>query len=284
MKIGRILCSVCLLLMLGLMLLSPTAALAADANGKLDLSTSYSKLEGISSTSFQFVVQLVYTATEPATFNLSVSGPQNWSIYITPNYPQDQKIRDIRIDPASALDNLININAAPYSSVSVPPGEYKLTLDVSSGSIKESIDLYAVVTANYSMALTTPDGLLNTSATAGRDNFFTIQVQNPGTASIDNIAFSSDQPTNWAVTFNPERIASLNAGSAQTVTVNIKPEAKAISGDYGITLTAEGKQASQAMQLRVTVDTPTIWGFVGVGIIVLVFAGLAFVFIRFSRR
>jgi uncharacterized membrane protein len=282
MKIRRILCSVCLLLVIGLMLISPTAALAADE--KLELSTSYSKLEGTSSTSFQFMVQLIYTAATPATFNLSVSGPQNWYVYITPDYPKDQKIRDIRIDPMSSLDNLIDINAAPYSSVSVPPGEYKITLEVSSGSIKETIDLYAVVTANYEMALTTPDGLLNTSATAGRDNFFTIQVQNPGTASIDNITFSSDQPTDWAVTFNPERIASLNAGSAQTVTVNIKPEAKAISGDYGITLTAEGKQASQSMALRVTVNTPTIWGFVGVGIIVLVFAGLAFVFIRFSRR
>jgi len=282
MKIGRILCSLCLLLVIGLMLLSPTAALAAD--GKLELNTSYSKLEGTSSTAFQFVVQLIYTATTPATFNLSISGPQNWYVYITPDYPKDQKIRDIRIDPASSLDNLIDINAAPYSSVSVPPGEYKITLEVSSGSIKETIDLYAVVTANYEMALVTPDGLLNTSATAGRDNFFTIQVQNPGTASIDNITFSSDQPTDWAVTFNPERIASLNAGSAQTVTVNIKPEAKAISGDYGITLTAGGKQASQTMALRVTVNTPTIWGFVGVGIIVLVFAGLAFVFIRFSRR
>jgi uncharacterized membrane protein len=284
MKIGRIVRSVCLLLIIGLMLLFPTAALAADGDEKLELSASYSKLEGTSGTSFQFVVEMIYTATEPATFDLSVSGPQNWYIYITPDYPQDQKIRDIRIDPTSPLDNLIDINAIPYSSVLVPPGEYKITLEVTSGSIKETIDLYAVITANYDLTLTTPDGLLNTSATAGKDNFFTLQVQNSGTASIDNIAFSSDQPNDWAVTFNPERIASLNAGSAQTVTVNIKPEAKAISGDYGITLTAEGKQAAEIMDLRVTVNTPTIWGFVGVGIIVLVFAGLAFVFIRFSRR
>jgi len=286
MKIGRMLRGACLWLIVGLMLLSPAAALAADETvaEKLTLSTPYSRLEGISGTAFQFLVQLVYTADQPNTFNLTVSGPQNWAVYITPDYPQDQKIRDIRIDPASAVDNLIDINATPYSGVLVPPGEYKFTLVVNAGAIKESIDLFAVVTASYQMALVTPDGLLNTGASAGRDNFFTIQVQNQGTAAIDNIAFSSDKANGWAVTFNPERIASLNAGSAQTVTVNIKPAPKAISGDYGVTLIAEGKQTSQAMQLRVTVNTPTIWGFVGVAIIVLVFAGLAFVFIRFSRR
>lgn len=285
MKIRRVLCSIGLLLLVGLAALMPAAALADDTVPEsLNISAAYSKLEGISTTSFQFVVQLLYVSTAPRTFNLSVTGPQNWSINMTPDYPKDQKIRDIRIDPASALDNLVDINATPPTYVQVPPGEYKLTLDVSGGNLKQSIDLYAVVTASYGMAVVTPNNLLNTKAAAGQDNFFTIGVQNTGSASLDNIAFSTDAPTGWSVTYTPDKITSLNAGSTQTVTVNIKPEAKAISGDYGITITAEGKQNTQSLALRVTVETPTIWGFVGVAIIVLVFAGLAFVFIRFSRR
>ncbi len=287
MKIRRLLCGIGLLLLVGMFALMPAAALAEDTapvQEKLELGAAYSKLEGISTTAFQFVVQIIYTGAEPRTFNLSVTGPQNWSINMTPDYPKDQKIRDIRIDPFSSLDSLIDINATPPIYTQVQPGEYKLTLEVAAGDLKQSIDLYAVVTASYGMQLVTPDNLLNTAASAGKDNYFTIGVSNTGSASLDNIAFSTDAPTGWSVTFTPDKITSLNAGSTQTVTVNIKPPAKAIAGDYGIMVTAEGKQQAQSLALRVTVETPTIWGFVGVGIIVLVFAGLAFVFIRFSRR
>jgi uncharacterized membrane protein len=46
-----------------------------------------------------------------------------------------------------------------------------------------------------------------------------------------------------------------------------------------------GKQASaDKMVMRVTVETPTIWGWVGVIIIIIVVAGLIGIFMRFGRR
>jgi len=109
-------------------------------------------------------------------------------------------------------------------------------------------------------------------------------VANTGTAAIDNITFSSYKPTGWTVEFTPEKIDSLAAGGGKTIDVNIKPGAKAIAGDYEVVLTANGRQGTDDITIRVTVETPTIWGWVGVGIIVLVIAGLAYVFTRFSRR
>jgi uncharacterized membrane protein len=280
MKLKRTIRGVCLLLVGGLLLaFSPTTVLAQEE--KIEINPTYSKLEG---TSFEFPVTLKYTGDAPKTFNLSATGPQNWIVYITPDYPKDKMIRDIRLDPTSTVGEYIDVSAAPPTWLITAPGEYKITLEVSSGTLKETVQLTAVVTASYDMSLTTPDSLLNTKAAAGKDNFFVIGVNNMGSAPIDNITLSSDNPKGWTIEFTPANITALNAGSVQTVTVNIKPPPKTIAGDYSITLTAEGKQITKDIQIRVTVETPTVWGWVGIGIIILVCAGLAFVFMRFSRR
>jgi uncharacterized membrane protein len=77
----------------------------------------------------------------------------------------------------------------------------------------------------------------------------------------------------------------MNAIDEQSVDVSIKPPPKTIAGDYMITLKTSGQQVTaQDVQIRVTVETPTIWGWVGVAIILVVVIGLIFVFMRFSRR
>jgi uncharacterized membrane protein len=283
MKMRWTIWGMCLLLVGSLLLVfSPTTVLAQEE--KVEIDPAFSKLEGTSGTTFQFPVTLKYTGDAPKTFNLSVTGPQNWTVYITPDYPQDKMIRDIRLDPTSTVGEYIDVDAAPPAWLIPAPGEYKITLEVSSGTIIDTIQLTAVITASYNMSLTTPDNLLNTTAAAGKDNFFAIGISNTGSAPIDNITLSSDNPKGWTIEFAPGKINALNAGSSQMVTVNIKPPPKTIAGDYSITLTAGGNQISKDIQIRVTVETPTVWGWIGVGIIILVFAGLAFVFIRFSRR
>jgi len=42
--------------------------------------------------------------------------------------------------------------------------------------------------------------------------------------------------------------------------------------------------ASGNADLRVTVETPSIWGWVGIGIIVIVVLGVAIIFARLGRR
>jgi uncharacterized membrane protein len=217
-----------------------------------------------------------------------VSGPQDWITYITPTYPKDKRILDIRLEPTLPYQTpqitKINIAVSPPYWLLPEPGEYHITVTATSGEVSGSIDLTAVVTASYQMAVTTPDGRLNTTATAGRDNYFTIEVLNNGSAAIDDFTFSSSKPTDWTVEFSPEKIDSIAALDSQTVEVNIKPPAKTIAGDYQITITAKGKQAQDDLAIRVSVETPTIWGWVGVAIIVVVIAGLVYVFMRFSRR
>jgi len=274
----RIISGLCLILV-SLFLIFPQATRAQEE--KFELTTPYTKLEGTSS--FEFEVTLNYKGAVARVFNLSATGPKDWTTYITPTYPKDKMIQDIRIDPTD-YNNKISVYTAPPLWFMPEPGEYKITVEASSGELKGTLNLTAIVTAKYDMSLTTPDGRLNTTATTGKDNYLTLTIANTGSAPIDNINFSSGKPSGWTIEFKPNKIDSLAAGGSQTIDVSIKPPAKTIAGDYEITLTASGKQTAKDVRIRVTVETPTVWGWVGVGIIVLVVAGLAFVFMRFSRR
>ena len=62
------------------------------------------------------------------------------------------------------------------------------------------------------------------------------------------------------------------------------PSGQAIAGDYVVTFTATSAQATGTQDIRVTVDTSLTWAIVGIGLVVLAFVGLGWVFHRFGRR
>jgi uncharacterized membrane protein len=282
------------LLLVSLLVFSPAVAVLAQEEEEappetIKLTATYTKIEAIAGAGFEFEVSLLYAGgTEARSFDLSATGPQDWTLYITPTYPTDKQILDIRIEPPQPYQTptptKILIHVSPPYWLLPDPGEYPITVEATSGEVSGSIDLTAVVTSTYIMNLAPAEELYNTTATAGRDNFFTVEVLNNGSAAVDDVVFSSSKPTNWTVEFSPDKIDSLAAQDSQTVEVNIKPPAKTIAGDYKISITAKGKQISDDMDVRVSVETPTIWGWVGVAIIVVVIAGLVYVFMRFSRR
>ncbi|HEY5501065.1 MAG TPA: hypothetical protein VIK09_03680, partial [Candidatus Humimicrobiaceae bacterium] len=59
---------------------------------------------------------------------------------------------------------------------------------------------------------------------------------------------------------------------------------KTIAGDYMVNLNVASENSSPKMDVRVTVQTPTIWGWVGIGIIVIVIVGVAIIFAKLGRR
>jgi len=287
MRIVRTIFWLCILLVGSVVISQPATILAQDESPgeeKIELTTSYTKLEGTSGTSFEFEVELNYQGSEARIFDLVATGPKNWTVYITPSYPKEKMIRDIRLEPGNTYGEKINVYAAPPFWLMPDPGEYEITLEATSGEIKGTINLKAVIIAKYDLSLIPTEERYNTSATAGKDNYFSVVAANEGSATIDNITFSSDKPRGWTIEFSPDKVDSLIAGNFQTIDVNIKPPPKTIAGDYKITLIANGKQARDNMDIRVSVETPPVGQWVGVGIIVLVIAGLAVIFMRFSRR
>jgi uncharacterized membrane protein len=134
------------------------------------------------------------------------------------------------------------------------------------------------------MVVNTSSGRLNTDLTAGQEKHLGIVIGNLGTADLENISLYSTKPEGWTVTYNPDKVEFLEAGGVKSVDVTIKAPNNTIAGDYSVTLRGSTLRASDEVEIRVTVSTPTIWGWVGIAIVVLVLAGLAGVFVRVGRR
>ncbi|MFC2066670.1 NEW3 domain-containing protein [Chloroflexota bacterium] len=252
---------------------------------KIEMSLTYPKLEAIAGQNFEFEVEFKYTGEGDREFDLRTTAPTGWDVYITPPYEKEKKIKSMRVKPSFTYGDKVRVVASPTFWPLPEPGEYNITFEAVSGELTGSIELKPVITAKYTLFVVPSLERYNTTAKAGEDNSFSINVQNLGTAPIDDIKFSSTKPDGWAIEFEPDKIDSLKAIDEQTIDVNIKPPPKTIAGDYQIKLRASGQQTSATeVAIRVTVETPTIWGWVGVGIILIVIIGLVIIFWRFSRR
>jgi uncharacterized membrane protein len=110
-------------------------------------------------------------------------------------------------------------------------------------------------------------------------------VANAGTAPIRNLNFISKKPSDkWTVEFRPDKLDALNPGEVREIKMDILAPERTIAGDYLMTLTANSPEVNRSVEFRVTVSTPTLWGWVGFGIVALVVLGLVIVFFRLGRR
>lgn len=309
MKRNPILCAVICIMMLSILASSIIMAVPAeavnktnlsdnsviivnnDANGEvIEMTCRYPVLSSYAGLNYVFDIDLQYKGgKEPKTFDLKATFPQGFNGTITPGYQDTREIQAIRLDPAKSYPDSIKFSMTPYIWKVPAPGTYPIVFEASSGDLKSTLNLTAIVTVNYEIKMSTPDGRLNTEATAGQDNKFTVTLSNLGTGDLEKVEVkceSSVRPAGWSVTCDPALIDLLKAGDSKEVEVTIKPTEKTISGDYMIKVSAEPESriAFTNLEIRVTVLTPTIWGWVGVGIVILVVIALAVIFIRFGRR
>ena len=255
----------------------------------LDVRAIHPSVEAIAGNDFVFEVEFKYVGDmlgPPQSFDLVHTAPQGWEVYMTPQFEKEKRVSAIDLKPGSVAysDKTRLVARAPFWPLP-EPGEYKIILDVVSEDIKGSVELTAVITAAYNLLLAPAGERYDTKAKAGRDNYFSLNVGNLGTAPIDKVTFTSDKPEGWAIEFSPDQVDSLEPLATQTVDINIKPPPETIAGDYLISVRASGVQrTSEKIDIRVTVETPTVWGWVGVAIIAIVVVGLVVIFMRFSRR
>ena len=254
------------------------------------LDSKYPVISSYAGSYFSWDIDITYKGGEsPKVFDLKVTVPEGFLYTINPGYGESGEIKAIRLDPERAYPETIKVTMRSYVWVVPEPGDYDVVVEASAGELKSDMKVTAVVTAKYDLDMEPTTGRFNTEATPGKDNFYKIVVINSGSADIDKIVFSSKvrgAPPGWSITFNPEDIEVLKMGDTREVEVNIKPASKTISGDYMINISCEpeAKNAFANTEIRVTALTPMIWGWVGVGIVVLVVIGLVFLFWRLGRR
>ncbi|MFQ5826151.1 MAG: NEW3 domain-containing protein [Dehalococcoidia bacterium] len=251
----------------------------AAKEGGLELSAEFPVLGGPSGRTFEFSVDLNNKTEEDLSFNLSAKAPDDWEVSFKPAFTE-KEIRTISLKSRDTRGVDIGVTSPERAE----PGEYTIDMQAAAGDVRGTIQLKVVITGTFELGMTTSTGRLNTEATAGRASNITMVAQNLGTAPVPGISFTSFPPEGWTVTFNPDRLESLAPGETRDILVTIEPSDKTIAGDYSINLRGSGFMTSDSLELRVSVATPTIWGWVGVFIVVLVVAGLAVVFVRVGRR
>jgi uncharacterized membrane protein len=252
----------------------------------ITITTEYPKIESVASSNFEFNVTLNYKGTINRVFDLKASVPSNWEVYIEPSYETGKKISSISIDSSySGMTKNIKVVAKAPSYPLPDPGDYKILIQATSGNVTGSLELAARIAAKYAIYVVPVNQLYNTSAQAGKNNIYSIQISNTGTATLDNITLTSTHPDGWEIKYTPDKVEILKASETKNIDINIKPPPKTVAGDYMITLQIAGKQVTaENMQVRVMVKTPTIWGWVSVLIILVVVVGLYFLIMRFGRR
>ncbi|HEY8425609.1 MAG TPA: NEW3 domain-containing protein [Limnochordales bacterium] len=245
----------------------------------VELTTDYPQLRGPAGARFEFPVQLINRSGEDQTFQLDARAPEGWRVEISPRF-ESRQVASIGVK-AGATQSL-EVRVTPPNRI--PAGDYPVLLRASAVGAEATLQLTTVITGTYEMLLTTPTGRLNAEAVAGRDSTITLRLDNTGSADLHGITFSASTPLNWRMTFDPDRIDVLPAGEFREITATLRPDGRAIAGDYAVTVRAMAAQASAETTLRVAVKTPTLWGWIGVGIVAVVVAGLFTTFRVYGRR
>jgi uncharacterized membrane protein len=245
----------------------------------IQITTSYPVLRGQTDAKFEFSLEIMNKSETDRTFNLAAVGPEKWEINFKPAYEQKQ-ISSLRIKGGTSQSVAVEVTPSKEAS----PGEYPVLVRVTSGEKKAEVKLTVALTGIYKLDAGTPSGVLSLEAIAGKPANFSFYVKNTGSAVNRNVNFSSFKPENWEVTFKPEKIDALEPGALKQVEVTVKPAAQALVGDYSVGVLVNGEKSDKTIEMRVTVKASTAWGWIGIGIIIFVIAGLSALFIWLGRR
>jgi len=244
---------------------------------KTAFSTTQSNLEGAANTTFTFNAKLENQTADTALYALNSEAPPGWQVTFKANYKQ---VASVSVNPNQTQNITIDIKAPDQ----IPAGKYKIPVFAATPRSTAGLELEVVVTGSYSMDLTTPTGLLSTKVTAGNEKKLEMVVKNSGSAPLKKINMSASTPANWSVTFDPKTIDQLAAGQSVEVTATIKADKDAIAGDYATDVEAKTAETSAKAQLRVSVTTPMIWGWVGILIILIAIGSVYYLFRKYGRR
>jgi uncharacterized membrane protein len=214
-----------------------------------------------------------------AVFDLFAQGPKGWDINFKPAY-ETKFITSLRLKANQNQTIAVEVKPPPMTEA----GKYPINVRVSSGDAKGEVQLAVILTGTYGIEVGTPSGLLSLDARQGKPANLSFYVKNTGSAANHDIKFMSFKPENWKVEFTPERLELVEPGDLKQVEMTITPYEDALVGDYSISINVEGEKASKIMELRTTVKASAAWGWIGIGIIVAVIAGLFGIFRWLGRR
>jgi len=260
----------------------------ASTDTGVAITVTYPALSGPSTSEFEFEIVIDNDTGADSSFSLTAAAlDQNgqvlpgWDITFSPSFGQERVISSISV--GDALNERVDVRVTPPRNT--PPGDYLIPVQVQDDAGFEADTLLLItIRGRGEVFLGTDTGLLNLDATAGEEAATKLRLTNFGTAELLEIGLLADAPQGWEVTFEPSTVPPLPANNQIDIPVTVLPAADAIPGDYLVTLRANHPDTNASLELRVTVAQSTIWGWLGIVLVVLVIVILGALFVRLGRR
>jgi ABC-2 type transport system ATP-binding protein len=241
-----------------------TISVSSKAGGDVTLSSDFPSLRGASGTTFTFNLTLRNESAEDLTFAVTGVGPTNWEVNATLTGQTQAASAVVKASGTAA------VSVSAKAPTDAAPGTYPINVRATVGDRTIDAKLSVEVTGTNAMTVTTPDQRLSNSGSAGGSISQQLVIRNDGTQPLQQVVVSATAPTDWKVTFDPSAtIDSVAAGESKTITANIVPSNDAIAGDYVITYSARATDANGTVDIRMTIETSPLFGFVGLALIAL---------------
>ena len=252
----------------------------AEAAGNITLTTSTPTLTGASDAKFSFDLQFKNDTAQDVTVSVAATGPTDWDVAAA--LSGEAQAASAVVDAGGSQ----TITVTATAPTDTPAGSYPIKVDAHAGDRTVSADLGIDITGSYSMTLSTPNDLLSASGGAGSATTQAFEIANTGTAPLTEVKLTATPPTDWTVTTDPETLPAIPPGETATITATITPSSEAVAGDYVVSFNGAAAEsgAKGTAQIRFTVETSPLWALVGLGLIVLILAGLFYVFRTYGRR
>lgn len=248
--------------------------------GGIKLSSQYPVLSTGSGQTLKFTIDLKNETNKPLPTSLVAQAPQGWTVRFKPQFG-DQQISSIQLKENGSETLSVEIDTPATAEAK----EHPVAVQARAGAFEASTSIKVSLKGTQDLKMGSLAGTLNAALTAGTKTPIDFVVGNAGTGPIRNLGFVTKKPSDkWTVEFKPDKIDALGPGEVRQIKMEVLAPDRTIAGDYLMTLTANSADVTKSVEFRVTVSTPTIWGWIGFGIVGLVVIGLAVVFFRLGRR
>jgi len=249
-----------------------------EAAGELEVISTFTDVTVTAGSSINFPIAVWNTGEKDALCLLTVPmAPDNWkTVFIS----GDIEVSSLLI--AAGESTTVKLMVTPPNSVET--GAYVLVASVASDDGTETLLSFNInVAGSYELKLEL--STLYKTVTIGDKLTYTAKVTNNGQSPVTTIYLEAALPDKWEATITPAQVSSLAPRASVTFTIEVSTPADTLAGDYMLTMKAYSDQLeSSEIDLRVTAQASSTWGFIGFGLVAVAIVGVYFGFKRFKRR
>ncbi|MCC6891149.1 MAG: hypothetical protein IT536_21705 [Hyphomicrobiales bacterium] len=253
--------------------------LVKDLPAKLTLTPALPELRGNSRSTFEYQLTIKNESGKRIVASLAATAPPNFEVSFTEQYGS-QELNAVPLDAGQSKD--VKLKVRPPNTIGV--GTHKVTARATAEDATVTAELGLEITGTPKIELSGREGRLNASAVAGQESTLAVIVSNTGTAAAEAVEMSGNGPSGWKVEADPKVVDRIPPNETREVQYKITPTAKAVAGDYVVTIRASARGESASQTFRVAVATSTQWGLVGMGIIGVALLVLFGAVMRYGRR